>query len=773
VKTRSLLLAFLVLTIGAPAGIRAGRVSPQQQLTSGSFEQDVQPILNGVCSSCHNDRALSGGLSMSGLADLQSMTSQRDVWERILARTRAGEMPPPGATRPPADRMAAMTRFIETELDRLDKNARPDPGRVTAHRLNRAEYANTVRDLLGVNFAASSEFPADDSGYGFDNNGDVLTVSPALMQQYLDAAEKIAARAIGGDPLPAPGFFTRRTEARRLNDSVTELRATLAHDAGYTIRVSLTGHRGTNDKPVTLAISVDGQVIKTVSVPVQISAVNRQGGATQRGIEEASVFLSAGDHTFKAEFVNDTDLARIPANSRNDVNQNIFPEFVEVAGPFPPSDAQRAARKALLCDPASGPACIDRILTTVARRAYRRPATREDIAQLQRVVEKAKAAGYTPAQSLQHVIAAMLVSPHFLFRVERDPGPGNAAPITDIELASRLSYFLWSSMPDDELLALAEANTLHLPETLDAQIRRMIADPKSMALAENFAGQWLETRSLDAVKRDAAKFPEWTPALKDAMRMETQLFFHAALSDNRPVSDFINAPYTFLNDRLAAHYGIPGVEGSNFRKVELNGDRRSGVLTHASVLTVSSYPSRTSVVLRGKYILENILNAPPPPPPPNVPAINEAAVGVDLSLRGQMEQHRADPLCASCHTRMDPLGFAFENYDAIGRWRAEDGKFPIEAGGTLPNGKTFSGPAELKALLLDSLPEFTESLAERMLTYALGRGVEPSDRPVVRDLAKQTAADGYRFQTLVRAIARSAPFRERRGEDMTRGERIR
>jgi hypothetical protein len=292
----------------------------------------------------------------------------------------------------------------------------------------------------------------------------------------------------------------------------------------------------------------------------------------------------------------------------------------------------------------------------------------------------------------------------------------------------------------------------------------MIADPRSMALAEHFAGQWLETRSLDAAKRDAGKFPEWSNELRDAMRMETQLFFHAVLAENRPISDFIDAPYTFLNDRLAKHYGIPGVEGSNFRKVELTNDRRGGVLTHASVLTVSSYPSRTSVVLRGKYILENILNAPPPPPPANVPALDEAAVGVNLSLRGQMEQHRADPVCASCHARMDPLGFAFENYDAIGRWRDGDGRFPIEAGGTLPNGKTFSGPAELRKLLLDSLPEFTESLAEKMLTYALGRGVEASDRPMVRGLVRQTAADGYRMQTLVRSIAESVPFRERRGE---------
>jgi hypothetical protein len=657
-----------------------------------------------------------------------------------------------------------MANSLAAALDQQDRDARPDPGRVTARRLNRAEYTNTVRDLLGVDFQASREFPADDSGYGFDNNGDVLTVSPALMQQYLDAAERIAARAIGGDPLPAPGIFTRRADSKRLNDSVTELRASLRYDAGYTIRANITGNRGTNDKPVTLLISVDGQPVKTVTVSVQLSAVNRQGGATQRSIEEVTVFLSAGDHTFRAEFVNDTDLARIPANARNDGKKNIFPEFVEVAGPLPPSEKQLAARKAVLCDP-SGAACMERILSTLARRAYRRPVTSEDMAQLRRVLDKAKAAGYNPAQSLQFAVAAMLVSPHFLFRIERDPGPGAIAPITDLELASRLSYFLWSSMPDDELLALAEAGKLRVSATLDAQIKRMIDDRKSMALAENFLGQWLEIRSLDAVRRDTQKFPEWNADLRDAMRMETQLFFDAVLRDNRPVSDFIDARYTFLNEQLAKHYGISGVDGANFRRVELTDERRSGVLTQASVLTVSSYPSRTSVVLRGKYLLENILNAPPPPPPPNVPALNETSVGVEQSLRKQMEQHRADPLCASCHTRMDPLGFAFENYDATGKWRADDGKFPIEAGGALPNGKTFKGAADLKGLLLENLPEFTELMSQKMLTYALGRGVEAYDDPALRKIVDATSKDGHKLSRLVTEIVRSDPFRLRRGRN--------
>jgi hypothetical protein len=357
-----------------------------------------------------------------------------------------------------------------------------------------------------------------------------------------------------------------------------------------------------------------------------------------------------------------------------------------------------------------------------------------------------------------------LISPQFLFRVERDPAPGVSAQITDLELASRLSYFLWSSMPDEELLKLGESSQLHVPAVLQSQVKRMIADPKSMALSDNFSGQWLETRSLDAVKPDAKKFPEWTPALRDAMRTETRLFFNAVLRDNRPVSDFIDGKYTFLNETLAKHYGITGVTGPEFRRVELTTDQRSGVLTQGSVLTVSSYPTRTSVVLRGKYLLDNVLNAPPPPPPPDVPNLDETTVGVARSLRTQMEQHRNNSACASCHTKMDPLGFSLENYDAIGKWRTDDGKFPIDASGSFPNGKSFSGPAEMKALLKDSMADFTSSLAEKLLTYSLGRGVESFDRPTIRDLVQKTTADGYRLQTLVLGIVESAPFQQRRGE---------
>ena len=365
----------------------------------------------------------------------------------------------------------------------------------------------------------------------------------------------------------------------------------------------------------------------------------------------------------------------------------------------------------------------------------------------------------------------MLVDPQFLFRLERDPKPGTSAPITDVELASRLSYFLWSSMPDDELLKLGETNQLHQPAVLDAQVKRMIADPKSDAFAENFAGQWLETRSLDAVKRDAKKFPEWNNDLKGAMRTETRQFFAAVMREDRPLTDFIDGKYTFLNELLAKHYGIDGVKGTDFRRVELTGDQRSGVFTQGSVLTVSAYPTRTSVVLRGKYLLENVLNAPPPPPPPDVPALNEAEVGVATSLRQQMERHRADPLCASCHSKMDPLGFALENYDAVGKWRTQDGKFPIDASGKFPNGKEFNGPEQMKSLLAENMPAFARCVAEKMLTYALGRGVEEFDRRTMDDLVRQVTQHDYKVQSLILGIVHSVPFQQRRGEPKPTAEK--
>ena len=741
-------------------------VSPAQAANAPppTFDTVVKPLFTQTCAACHNDKLSSGGLSVATFLDPKSIETKRDAWEAILAKLRTGEMPPKGIPKPPPEQMDALLSYVQGEFDRLDKSTKPDPGRIVAHRLNRNEYSNTIRDLLGVSYHAEEEFPIDDASFGFDNIGAVLTVSPTLMSKYMQATEQIASRAVGGDPLPKPGLFNKRSRIKRLDIDTIEFKDRVDFDADYIVRAQIIGHRGDADKPVTLVISVDGKPVKTVEVPVQISAVNKQGGATQRSSQEQQVFLTQGEHTFRAAFVNDLAIKDIPAQAHFNNNRNIYPDTIEFAGPFPSKEPHASQRKVLICDPATGKTCVDKILSTLATRAYRRPVTKPEVAELLAVFDKAKTGGYTPEQSLQFAIEAMLVSPQFLFRIERDPKNGAPGRISDLELASRLSYFLWSSMPDDELLHLGETNKLHQPGVLDAQVKRMIADPKSSAFAENFVGQWLEIRGLDAMQPDAKKFPEWNADLKEAMRTETSMFFAAVLRDNRPVTDFIDGKYTFLNESLAKYYGIDGVTGPEFRRVDLTTDQRSGVLTQASVLTVTSYPNRTSVVLRGKYMLENVFGAPPPPPPPDVPKLDEEKVGVAKSLRQQMEQHRSDAVCASCHSKMDVLGFGLENYDAIGRWRTTDGKFPIDSTGAFPNGKSFAGPAEMKTLLRDNMPEFTRCLAEKMLTYSLGRGIETFDRRTVRDIVQQTAQQDYKFQAMISAVIHSVAFQQRRGE---------
>lgn len=732
---------------------------------AATFDTAVKPVLTQTCSACHNEKLASGGLNVALFLDPASLQTRREAWEVILTKLRSGEMPPKGIPKPPPEQIDALINLIQSEFDRADKNVKPDPGRIVAHRLNRNEYSNTIRDLLGVSFHADEEFPIDDASFGFDNIGAVLTVSPTLTQKYMQAAEQIASRAVGGDPLPKPGLFNKRPLIKRLDIDTIQFTDRVDFDADYIVRTQLIGHRGDKDKPVTLLVSVDGKPIRTAEVDVRISAVNKQGGATQRSSQEEKVFLTQGEHTFRAQFINDDFLKDLPATARFNNNRNIYPDTIEIAGPFPSAEKHSSQKKVLICELSTGRACAGRILTNLAHRAYRRPVTKVEVAELMAVYDRAmKTGGYTPEQSLQFAIEAMLISPQFLFRIERDPKPGLAGRISDLELASRLSYFLWSSMPDDELIRLAETHKLHEPAVLDAQLKRMIADSKSSAFAANFAGQWLQIRSLDAVTPDAKKFPEWNADLKEAMRTETTLFFAAVLRDNRPVTDFLDGKYTFVNESLAKYYGIADVVGPEFRRVDLKTDQRSGVLTQASVLTVTSYPNRTSVVLRGKYLLENVFGAPPPPPPPDVPKLDEETVGVAKSLRQQMEQHRSDAVCASCHSKMDVLGFGLENYDAIGRWRSADGKFPVDASGSFPNGKSFTTPAEMKAALRDSTPEFTRCLAEKLLTYALGRGIEPFDRHTVREIVRETAAQDYKFQSMVSAVIHSVPFQERRGE---------
>jgi hypothetical protein len=733
-----------------------------------SFEKTVQPVLINTCSACHNSKLASGGMNILPYAAPGSIAQHRDEWDVILRKIRSGEMPPKGIPRPPAESIAALVSFVQAEFEKVDRSITPDPGHVTAHRLNRNEYTNTIRDLLGVDFRADRDFPTEDSGYGFDNIGEVLTISPVLMERYLNAADTIAARAIGANPLPKKPievfYAAKDKNIRRPDFSNIEATHRVDFDAEYIVRFGLPGERAADAKPVMLGFWMDGVLLKKIPVETKPSKLVYFNPYSE---EEIRLYLPEGDHVFRAGFIDDDFVKSLTAKDAYSDKKNKYLNSIKFIGPFPTNVEKASRKKILICDPNSGPACIERIVSTLARRAYRRSVTKSEVAALVRFVDLARKDNQSAEQGLQLAIQAMLVSPNFLFRIEHDPVSAAASkshPLSEFELASRLSYFLWSSMPDDELLGLAEAHKLRAPGVLDAQVKRMLADERSSALAANFAGQWLETRNLDSVKPDPQKFPEWDPALRDAMKTETRMFFEGVLRENRPVSDFLDARYTYLNARLAKHYGIPNVTGPEFRRVELTTDQRGGVLSQAGVLTVSSYPTRTSPVIRGKYVLGNILGTPPPPPPADVPPIDESAVGNTGSMRQQLEVHRANSTCASCHGRMDPLGFGLENYDALGKWRTHDGKFPVDASGTLPDGKTFSSPAEMRAILISQLPEFSRCLTEKMLTYSLGRGLERSDRLAVDDLNKKLAGDEYHFQTLIYEIVKSLPFQSRRPE---------
>lgn len=617
------LLAMLTLVLAVPAA-RAD----EARKPAVSFDQ-VAPLVAKYCVGCHGGEKPRAGVALDKYKDEAMVKEGRQVWAKVLKRLQARDMPPVRKPQPTPAERDLLTSWIDTTLGAIDCGLQRDPGRVTVRRLNRAEYNNTIRDLVGVKFQPAEDFPADDVGYGFDNIGDVLTLPPLLMEKYLAAAEKIV----------EAGFQDPALRARIL-----------------------------------------------VAQP--------------------------DDKTPKAD----------------------------------------AAR---------------RILTAFARRAYRRPVRDEETTRLLTLVDLAEKNGDGFDKGIQLALQAVLVSPHFLFRIERDPRPdkdGGRRQLDDFELATRVSYFLWSSMPDDELFRLAEQQALRKDGNLEKQIRRMLRDTKARALTDNFAGQWLQLRNLKNAAPDPGTYPAFDEPLRTAMIKEAELFFEAVVREDRSVLDFLDGRFTFVNERLAKHYGIPGVRGDGFRRIELTDGRRGGVLTMASVLTLTSNPTRTSPVKRGKWILENILGTPPPPPPPDVPELSEdKAVIQSGSLRQRLELHRAKPDCAVCHSKMDPLGLAFENYDGIGGWRDKDGKFAIDPSGELPGGQVFKGPEELKKVLKGRQDDFCRCLSEKMLTYALGRGLEYYDKCAVDDLAQSAAKDGYRLSALVLAVVHSEPFQYRRG----------
>lgn len=756
----------------AGAMLFAGPVTKTPPVDAAGFEKNVRPILKNNCSGCHNASVMSGGVNLLPYTEASTVSTDREAWEKIVQKIESGEMPPRGLPRPPQAQISALVDFVRGEFVKADATVKPDPGRVTARRMNRNEYRNTVRDLLAVDFRAERDFPTDDSGYGFDNIGDILTISPVLMEKYLNAAETIASRAMGADPLPKKPleitYELKQKNIRRLDFSTVEASHRVDFDGEYIVRFGFPGERAADAKPVKMGFWMDGKLIDTIEVETKPSKLVYFNPFSDG---EIRAYLPEGDHVFRAAFMNDEFIKTItdPKDAYSD-KKNKFIGSITFVGPFPAKVEKASRKKILICDPKTGQACVEKIVANLAHHAYRRPVSKTEVAALMKFVTMAKAQGQSTEQGIQLALEAMLVSPQFLFRVEKDPNPTDPEKVhrlSDVELASRLSYFLWSSMPDDELMGLAEAGKLKEPVTLDAQVKRMMTDAKAASFAENFAGQWLEIRNLDSIKPDPQKFPAWTPELKEAMRMETSLFFQHVLSENRPVSDFIDAKYTFLNEELAKYYGISDVKGPDFRRVDLNTAQRGGVLSQASVLAVSSYPSRTSPTIRGKYVLNNILGTPPPPPPPDVPALDDSKIGSDVSLRKQLEAHRSNPVCASCHSKMDVLGFGLENYDAIGKWRTMDGKFPIDVGGTMPNGKSFKTAAEMRTILIDSLPQVSRCLIEKIMTYAMGRGMQPYDNKTIDEINRKLQADGYHFQTLIYEVVRSLPFQSRRGELVT------
>lgn len=737
---------------------------PTRPPTAAEFEAVTKGLFTDTCMECHNDKDAEGGFAVSKYMHVDSL-EDRDQWDMVLYKLKSGEMPPPDMEYPEAQ-INALVKFLEAEFKRADANVKPDPGRVTARRLNRAEYTNTIRDLLAVDFRADRNFPTDDSGDGFDNIGDVLTVSPVLMEKYLFAAQQIASRAVASTPMPKPvevEYSLRFKNLRRIDPSNVEATHRVDFDADYRIRIGLPGERK-DGKPVTLGLWVDGKLITTKVIETKPSGLVYFNPYSE---EELNVSLTEGDHTFRLGFIDDEYVKGLPKESIYRDTMNKWIGSAIFVGPFASATEKPSRKMLFVCDPKTGAACVDRILTNLARRAYRRPVSRAEVAALTKFVNQAKAEGGSVEDGIAFALQAILVSPNFLFHIERDLYPNDPTKvhrISDIELASRLSYFIWNSMPDEQLLGLAERKELGKTAVLEAQVKRMLADPKASALAENFAGQWLEVRNLDSIKPDPQKFPEWGPELREAFKTETRLFFDDILKNNRPIVEFLNAKYTYLNEYLAKYYGIDGITGPEFRRVELATNQRGGVLGHGSVLSVSSYPTRTSVVIRGKYILQNILGTPPPPPPPDVPALDEQAVGSSASLRQQMEKHRSNAICASCHSRMDPLGFGLENYDAVGKWRTQDGAFPVDSSGTLPSGKSFKTPAEMRDVLASMLPDFSRALTEKLLIYSLGRGLERFDRPTVQEITNKLASSDYGLQTLIGEVTKSLPFQSRRAE---------
>jgi hypothetical protein len=757
---------------GVVVGI-AAFVSPGSGQRTASNDAAV---VGRYCASCHSSTSKMGGVVLDK-QDPARAAEHADLWEKVLRKVRTGQMPPPGLPRPDAASATAFANRLQSTLDAA-ATARPQPGAPQPHRLNRTEYSNAIRDLLGVDTKPGLAFPVDESGNGFDNMADLLSMSPSLFERYLSAARQISRLAVGDlglQPVEEIFDFGAGSKVRHLPEELPFNSRGYAFqhyfpvDATFVLRVKLRGggEGGAPGYEARIPVRAGLHTIAT-SFPKELAR-------PEIGVPAPRRFGPPGPPTVVgAPLSLDIRLDGVRIKSFQVPQRGNPTEIASViiGGPFDITGrGDTLSRKTIFaCRPSTAAqedACANTILTNLARRAFRRPATDADLRPLLRFYSAKRAAGGDFDQGIQEALEAMLVSPDFLFRIERAPknaAPGTVYKLGAHELASRLSFFLWSSIPDEQLLDLADSGKLNNPAVFQAQFHRMLADPKADALAANFGGQWLYLRSLENVKPDPDIFSKFDDSLRRSFRVETELFFGKLVRDDRSVLDLLDADYSLLNDRLAEHYGVRNVYGSHFRKVTFADQNRGGLLGQGSILTVTSYPNRTSVVQRGKWVLENLLGAPPPPPPPDVPDLPaKSKDGRRLSMREAMEQHRVNPVCSSCHSRMDPIGFALENFDGVGAWRTDDAGAPIDTKGKLPDGAQVDGVAGLKKLLRDRYKdEFVETVAEKLLTYALGRSLEATDKPTVRAITRKAATQDYRFSAFLAAIVESTPFQMRR-----------
>lgn len=764
------------------------QVSAQQPIPSASTPATTsqRELFNRYCISCHNAKLRTAGLVLDTM-DTADVSKDAAAWEKVLRKVRARAMPPAGSRRPDEAAYVSLTSWLESTLDRAAL-ANPNPGRILDHRLNRAEYGNVIRDLLAVEIDSQSLLPGDDLNFGFDNIADVLSLTPALLARYMSVARRISGLAVGS-PSSGPIMETfvlppMHTQGDRNSEDLpfgtrggTAVRYNFPLDGEYVIKIRLreAGVGGVLGmaEPHQLDVRVDGVKVKQFTV----------GGRDARGADlndrlEVRFLAKAGPRDVAVTFVQKLVAPEGPLEPHMNILDDLYcqdcnpgVDRFSITGPFNAAGSgdTPSRRKIFVCRPATindeGP-CVNKILTSLARRAYRRPVTAADLQTLLSFYGEGRKQGGGLESGIERALERILVDPEFLFRAEREPAgiaPDTNYRISDLELASRMSFFLWSSIPDDELLDVAARGRLKDPAVLERQVRRMLADPRAAALSSNFLGQWFQVRQLRATTPDPAIFLDYDEDLRESFSRETELLLESQLREDRSIFDLLTANYTFLNERLARHYGIPNIYGTHFRRVTVGSDR-AGILGQGSVLTVTSYANRTSPVLRGKWVLDNIFNTPPPPPPNGVPALKEdnEEGGKGLTVRERLERHRRNPVCATCHAPMDPLGFALENFDAIGAWRTTDSRLPVDATGVLPNGTKIDGISGLRDLVLRRGDEFVITSAEKLLTYALGRGLEYYDLPIARAIVRGAAANHNRWSALVLGVVKSTPFQMRR-----------